>query len=655
MSSLTPDDDLTVIPPIARRPASATTKDHNTEGGSTGEGNAHADADADAASQIAAQPTTSLRRTAPQLSSNAHSSAGKSGNALPVGTYLGEFELTGVLGEGGFGIVYLAWDHSLERRVALKEYMPSALCARTGSTQVQIKSPRHRETFEAGMKSFVNEARLLASFDHPSLVKVYRFWEANGTAYMVMPFYEGITLKDKLRDLGEPPDEGWLMALLGPLTEALAVIHSENCFHRDIAPDNVILLSATGKPLLLDFGAARRVIGDMTQALTVILKPGYAPIEQYADSPDMSQGPWTDIYALAASVHYAIMGKTPPTSVSRLMNDTYIPLEQAAQGRYSATFLQAMDRALRVRPQERTPTVDVLRAELGLGEASLESKGDSTRLLTATASASAEPRATTALLKATTAQRGQTSPSTTSNNAKRSQSLRTGLGLMVLAAAGVGTYFALTPGKPVAPASLVTPTTPPAPTPVASALPVIAAPTPAPAVPATFDVKDEFDKVMVAQTPGFDIDARSLRSQLRIGKDALGFTVRSARDGFVQVLVLGPDGSALLMFPNAQASDNRIKAGQTLTLPKASWKLDTAEPAGVEHFLVIVSAQPRDYSELGKERDYIFLKLPSKEQGRAVAAAWTRSTPMLLGGLRSCAGVDCDAYGAAQFSVDIIR
>ena len=655
MSSLPPDDDLTVIPPIARRPATAATGDHSTESGSTGEGNAHADA----ATQIAAQPTTSVQRTAPPLSTNAHSSAGKSGNALPVGTYLGEFELTGVLGEGGFGIVYLAWDHSLERRVALKEYMPSALCARTGSTQVQIKSPRHRETFEAGMKSFVNEARLLASFDHPSLVKVYRFWEANGTAYMVMPFYEGITLKDKLRDLGAPPDEGWLMALLGPLTEALAVIHSENCFHRDIAPDNVILLNATGKPLLLDFGAARRVIGDMTQALTVILKPGYAPIEQYADSPDMSQGRWTDIYALAASVHYAIMGKTPPTSVSRLMNDTYIPLEQAAQGRYSATFLQAMDRALRVRPQERTPTVDVLRAELGLGEASLESKGDSTRLLTAAATATAEPRATTALLKATTAQRGRTDPS--GAGAKRSQGLWTGLGLVVLAAAGVGTYLALAPGKPTAPASLVTPTTPTAstvstaPTPVASALPVIAAPTPAPAVPATFDMKDEFDKVVVAQTPGFDIDARAIRSQLRIGKDALGFTVRSARDGFVQVLVLGPDGSALLMFPNAQASDNRIKAGQTLTLPKASWKLDTAEPAGVEHFLVIVSAQPRDYSELGKERDYIFLKLPSKEQGRAVAAAWTRSTPMLLGGLRSCAGVDCDAYGAAQFSVDIIR
>ncbi|MCZ8076845.1 MAG: serine/threonine-protein kinase, partial [Paucibacter sp.] len=188
--------------------------------------------------------------------SSAASSAGDSGNALPLGTYLGEFELTSVLGEGGFGIVYLAWDHSLERRVALKEYMPAALSARLGDTQVQVKSERHRDTFEAGLKSFVNEAKLLASFDHPSLVKVYRFWEANGTAYMVMPFYEGVTLKDRLRELGEPPSEAWLMGLLAPLTEALAVIHAQNCFHRDIAPDNVILIGERQKPLLLDFGAA---------------------------------------------------------------------------------------------------------------------------------------------------------------------------------------------------------------------------------------------------------------------------------------------------------------------------------------------------------------------------------------------------------------
>ena len=168
--------------------------------------------------------------------------------------------------------------------------MPSSLAPRVGGDAGAVRSERHRETFEAGLKSFINEARLLAQFDHPSLVKVYRFWEANGTAYMVMPFYEGVTLKEQLKAMGAPPDEAWLRELLEPLTEALEVIHAEQCFHRDIAPDNVMLLKGSDRPLLLDFGAARRVIGDMTQALTVILKPGYAPVEQYAEVPGMKQG-----------------------------------------------------------------------------------------------------------------------------------------------------------------------------------------------------------------------------------------------------------------------------------------------------------------------------------------------------------------------------
>ena len=295
------------------------------------------------------------------------------GSGLPVGTRLGEFEITSLLGEGGFGIVYLATDHSLQRRVALKEYMPSALAARSGGSQVQVKSERHRETFEAGRKSFINEARLLAQFDHPSLVKVYRFWEANGTAYMVMPFYEGKTLRDQLRAMTARPDEAWLRTLLLPLTEALLVIHAEQCYHRDIAPDNVMMLAGSNRPLLLDFGAARRVIGDMTQALTVILKPGYAPVEQYAEIPGMKQGPWTDVYALAAVVYFAIMGRTPPPSVGRLLNDTYVPLVEAAAGRYSERFLSAVDRALAVRPEQRTQSIGELRSDLGLGEVALES------------------------------------------------------------------------------------------------------------------------------------------------------------------------------------------------------------------------------------------------------------------------------------------
>jgi serine/threonine protein kinase len=293
-------------------------------------------------------------------------SARRSGNALPDGARLGEFEIRSVIGEGGFGIVYLAWDHLLHRQVAIKEYMPSTLATRSlTTTDVSPRAERFAETFALGLRSFINEAQLLASFDHPSLLKVYRFWEANGTAYMVMPYYQGITLKRTLIERNAPPDEGWLLALVEPLLDALEVMHREHCYHRDIAPDNILLLG-DGTPLLLDFGAARRVIGDSTQELTAFLKPGYAPVEQYAEMPSMKQGAWTDLYALGSVVHYTVMGHTPPESVARLVIDTMVPLQRAAAGRYSAGFLRAVDHALGVRPQDRPQNVAEMRAELGI-------------------------------------------------------------------------------------------------------------------------------------------------------------------------------------------------------------------------------------------------------------------------------------------------
>ena len=283
------------------------------------------------------------------------------GNALPAGTRMGEFELLSMIGEGGFGIVYLAQDHSLHRQVAIKEYMPSALAARTQAMTVSVRSRRHAETFEAGLRSFVNEARLLAQFDHPSLIKVYRFWEANGTAYMVMPLYRGKTLTATLKALPAPPDELWLRSLLAPVLDALEVMHRADTCHRDIAPDNIMVLE-DGRPVVLDLGAARRVIGDMTQALTVILKTGYAPIEQYGEMPGVKQGPWTDLYALGSVVYFAITGQTPPQSVTRVMTDKYVPLAQAVAGHYSPAFLEAIDACLAVLPQHRPQSVAALRA-----------------------------------------------------------------------------------------------------------------------------------------------------------------------------------------------------------------------------------------------------------------------------------------------------
>jgi hypothetical protein len=183
------------------------------------------------------------------------------------------------------------------------------------------------------------------------------------------------------------------------------------------------------------------------------------------------------------------------------------------------------------------------------------------------------------------------------------------------------------------------------------------APPPATSPPTSvpFEIRDEFAKVVAGQTGDYGVQATPSRSTLRIGRDKLGFTVRSARDGFVHVLVLGPDGSLLLLFPNAQASDNRIKAGQTLTLPQASWPLETSEPAGREDFLIVVSDQPRDYSVLSKEREFSFLKLPTGRRGAELAASWTRSTPLLLGAVKSCPGARCEDYGAATFSVDVVH
>jgi serine/threonine protein kinase len=315
---------------------------------------------------VPALPPEDDRTMLPPRGAAASAPAAESSNALSVGTRLGEFEVRGLVGEGGFGIVYLAYDHSLDRTIALKEYMPSQLAQREGGVSVLVKSPRYEETFALGLRSFVNEAKLLAQFDHPSLVKVYRFWEANGTAYMAMPYYQGDTLKQALRRMGRAPDEPWLTALLVQLLDALEVLHSRQCYHRDIAPDNVLMVGGD-TPVLLDFGAARKVVNDASQQLTVILKPGYAPLEQYGESPNLKQGPWTDLYALASMIYFAVTGRPPEPSIARVVHDPVRPLVELAAGCYSDSFLAAIDAAMAVNPQERPQSIAEFRDALGCG------------------------------------------------------------------------------------------------------------------------------------------------------------------------------------------------------------------------------------------------------------------------------------------------
>ncbi|MBL8315318.1 MAG: protein kinase [Rubrivivax sp.] len=284
-------------------------------------------------------------------------------SALPVGARLGEFELLQVLGVGGFGIVYLAFDHALEREVAVKEYMPASLAGRTETMHVSLRSQSDAETFALGLKSFVNEARLLARFDHPSLLKVHRFWEGNGTAYMAMPVMRGRNVKEVRADMQQPPDEAWVRALLDPLLGAIEKLHSEGVYHRDIAPDN-IQIEPDGHPVLLDFGAARRVISDKSQALTAILKPAYAPIEQYAEVGSVRQGPWTDIYALGATLHYLLLGRPPPPATARAVHDDMAALSRQRLPGCSEHFLATIDWMLAPRPGDRPQSVAQLRAAL---------------------------------------------------------------------------------------------------------------------------------------------------------------------------------------------------------------------------------------------------------------------------------------------------
>ena len=286
------------------------------------------------------------------------------GDALPTGTRLAEFEIREVLGVGGFGIVYRAWDDALQRDVALKEYMPVSLAGRGSGQRVTLRTSTHDENFALGLQSFVNEARLLARFDQPALVKVFRFWEGNGTAYMAMPLYKGRTLRQLRKARGAIGfDDAWMRALIEPLLGALETMHDAAVYHRDIAPDN-ILWCDNNRPVLLDFGAARLVLADRTQNVTAILKPQFAPIEQYAETQSMRQGPWTDLYALAGTCYFMLTGRAPLPATARVMGDELEPLARIAPPGCSPQLLQVLDWAMAVRPQDRPQSVAQFREAL---------------------------------------------------------------------------------------------------------------------------------------------------------------------------------------------------------------------------------------------------------------------------------------------------
>ena len=280
------------------------------------------------------------------------------GDVLAPGTRLGEFEIEKVLGAGGFGVTYLARDLSLATRRAVKEYLPRDWGVRRGDGMIGPRTGAVVEDYRWGLERFLEEARTLARFDHRHLLRVHRVFEARGTAYMVMEYVEGRTLKKEVEASGPLP-EARVREVLAALTEGLAEVHGAGLLHRDIKPENVMVRPG-GEPVLIDFGAARQAMGGHSRALTAVLTPGYAPIEQY--SARGHQGPWTDIYALGAVAYWALSGEAPEEAIERVRADRLLPVAQVARGRVSARLAAAVDAALAVSEADRPQSLEEWRA-----------------------------------------------------------------------------------------------------------------------------------------------------------------------------------------------------------------------------------------------------------------------------------------------------
>ena len=341
--------------------------------------------------------------------------------ALPAGTLIGRYQVASVLGQGGFGITYLARDTQLGRDVAVKEYLPAALAVRPDGSSVLPRSTEVADDFGWGRSRFIEEGRTLANLhEAPSIVKVFDFLEANGTAYIVMELLRGRTLESQVKAEGPLAPAG-LQAMLSPLLAGLQKVHDTGFLHRDIKPAN-IMLGADGSPTLIDFGAARAAMADRTKTMTAIFTPGYAAPEQFTSA---KQGPWTDIYGLSATLHYAITGRAPPSAFDRLMEDTYQSLAGSAPQGFDVRLLLGID-SRPVAPLEQRPaSIAAWRTLLG------DQPADDAPTLVM-ASPRRSPPAALAASRRSTARRGW---------------LALGAGLVLAAAAGAYVTFApaLTP------------------------------------------------------------------------------------------------------------------------------------------------------------------------------------------------------------------
>ncbi|WP_321475157.1 serine/threonine-protein kinase [uncultured Paludibaculum sp.] len=282
------------------------------------------------------------------------------------GTILKEQYVIGkVLGHGGFGITYMGWDLNLARRIAIKEYFPAGVAARmTGNPSVFPHSKKFENEYRWGLERYLEEARTVARFqNHPFIVWVQNFFSLHGTAYLILEYLEGATLDQCLKEWGHL-DFATAFRVMMPVMDALREVHSIGLLHRDISPDNIFILH-NGQIKVIDFGAARYALGQQSQNLSVILKHGYAPPEQYETRGD--QGAWTDVYAVAATMYRTMTGEIPPSSPDRQANDTLQP--PSAKGASIPPGQEAaLMKALALRPAERYRDMPSFLAALRDGE-----------------------------------------------------------------------------------------------------------------------------------------------------------------------------------------------------------------------------------------------------------------------------------------------
>jgi non-specific serine/threonine protein kinase len=287
-------------------------------------------------------------------------------DTLAPGFRLRQYEITGVVGRGGFGTVYTARRSTDGLICALKEYLPVAIAGRSHGL-IAPRSVQFADALAVGVKGFLREAELLSELSHPALVEVYDAWEENGTGYLAMAYYPGKTLRARRMAATGALSEQTIREWMLPVFDAVLELHAHRIIHRDISPDN-ILVSESGTAVLLDLGSARQVVGGMTQALTTVLKPGFAPIEQYVDDGSMSQGRWTDVYGLAGTIYFLATGKVPLAATSRLVRDQQPSVAAGTTpGQVSEAFCAAVDKGLAVRAIDRFKSVGEFRAAIGWG------------------------------------------------------------------------------------------------------------------------------------------------------------------------------------------------------------------------------------------------------------------------------------------------